>query len=366
MPIRHQLKIATIIGARPQFIKAAMLAKELSSRHNVNEILIHTGQHFDKNMSDIFFDELDIPPPNYNLGIHSSTHGAMTGKMLIEIEKVLLTEKPNLVVVYGDTDSTLAGALAAAKLNIPVAHIEAGLRSFNRTMPEETNRVLTDHIAELLFAPTPTAVKNLQAENRPEAGILLSGDIMFDAALTACQLSDEASLLKQYNIQPKCYTLATLHRAENTDHPERLITWLEALNEVAKHETVILPLHPRTQARMTALGKSSIDYPSLRLIKPVGYGVMATLTKNARLVVTDSGGLQKEAYFHQVPGLILRQETEWVELIESGWSQLIDCNQEAFLHAFKIQKKLPVWKKNLFGKGQTAEYIAQALLNYFA
>ena len=358
------MKIATIVGARPQFIKAAMLSRELKQVANLQEVIIHTGQHYDANMSDVFFTELGLQTPAYNLGIHKATHGAMTGEMLIEIEKVLLVEQPDLVVVYGDTDSTLAGALAAAKLHIPVAHIEAGLRSFNRAMPEEINRVVTDHVSDLLFAPTPTAIKNLQDENCPESAILLSGDIMFDAAIQACSQVDESALLETYGIEPKAYTLVTLHRAENTDTNQRLLTWLEALNEAGKKEPLILPLHPRTKQRMSDLRKSIADFSNIRFIDPVGYETMAILTKNARLVATDSGGLQKEAYFHRVPSLILRKETEWVELIDTKWSQLIDCDREVFLQAFDNFNAPTTWQEDLFGNGQTASFIARTLVQH--
>lgn len=358
------MQIITIVGARPQFIKAAMLSREFAKHTQVQEILLHTGQHYDANMSDIFFTELGLPAPKYNLGIHKSTYGAMTGAMLEAIEKTLIKEEPDMVVVYGDTDSTLAGALAAAKLHIPVAHIEAGLRSFNRAMPEEINRVVTDHVSDLLFAPTQTAAQNLKAENRPSEAIQLSGDIMFDAALHACQQIDHDQILHQYELQPKKYTLATLHRAENTDLPERLLIWMEALNQAGKDEALILPLHPRTKQRMADLRKSTDDYANIRFIEPIGYDTMSILTKNARLVVTDSGGLQKEAFFHKVPGLILRQETEWVELIETSWSRLVDCDQEAFLQAVKTTEAPSVWKQDLFGSGKTSTFVTQAILEY--
>ncbi|MGF1530284.1 MAG: non-hydrolyzing UDP-N-acetylglucosamine 2-epimerase [Puniceicoccaceae bacterium] len=352
------MKLLTIVGARPQFIKAATLSRELRKDPEIDERILHTGQHFDANMSDIFFSELGMDAPTYNLGIHATTHGAMTGRMMIEIEQVLMREKPDLALVFGDTDSTLAGALAAAKLHIPIAHVEAGLRSFNRAMPEEINRVVTDHVADLLFAPTPTAVQNLQAENRPESSIIHCGDIMFDAALHACAQVDEAAVLETSRIEPKGYTLATLHRAENTDDPDRLLTWLRALNQAAEERPLLLPLHPRTRNRIDALGKVAADFPKIRFMDPVGYTTMAVLTKNAALVVTDSGGLQKEAYFHKVPGLILRNETEWVELVESGWSQLVECNKDCLLEALKSVEPVAPWNSNLFGDGQTAQRVA--------
>lgn len=358
------MKIFSIVGARPQFIKAAMLSKHFSDQENVREVVLHTGQHYDANMSDIFFQELEMPTPTYNLGIHQPTHGAMTGEMLIEIEKALIKESPDIVVVYGDTDSTLAGALAASKLHIPVAHVEAGLRSFNRKMPEEINRVVTDHVSELLFAPTPTAVANLTAENRPKSSIMHSGDIMFDAALQAYTSVDPSEVLKSYNIAPKAYTLVTLHRAENTDDRNRLPIWMDALEEAARDIPVIFPLHPRTKQRIVDHQMKLSDYPSIHFIDPVGYATMAVLTKNARLVATDSGGLQKEAYFHQVPGLILRNETEWVELVDCKWSALVDCSKEMLLRSFRDFGRPEKWDPELFGTGKTAQLIAQTIINY--
>jgi len=360
------MKIITIVGARPQFIKAATLSRELRQHPDIEELLLHTGQHFDANMSDIFFAELGMEPPAYNLGIHASSHGEMTGRMLMGIEEVLLNEKPDMVLVYGDTDSTLAGALAAAKLHIPIAHVEAGLRSFNRSMPEEINRVVTDHLSSLLFAPTPTAVQNLRDENRPERAIIHCGDILLDAALHACEQVDEAALLDSYGLDSKAYTLATLHRAENTDKPEHLLTWLHALDEAAAARAVVLPLHPRTRHRMSALGKSPADYPHIRFLDPIGYTAMAVLTKQAALVMTDSGGLQKEAYFHKIPGLILRNETEWVELIETGWSRLVECDVQGLAGALQDFTPSQPWRADIFGDGETGAKIAASLPQFLS
>lgn len=359
------MKIITTVGARPQFIKAAMLSSELAKHDNVQEIILHTGQHFDANMSDIFFAELGIPTPKYNLGIHKSTHGAMTGSMLIEIEEVLRSEMPNLVIVYGDTDSTLAGALAAAQLQIPVAHIEAGLRSFNRAMPEELNRVLVDHISSLLFAPTLTAADNLRAENRPNSSIHLSGDIMYDAALKVSSREVDQRVLPAYGLKEKAYVLATLHRAENTDDHSRLLTWMTALDEVAAIETVLLPLHPRTRQRIADNGKTLESFSNIQFIDPIGYETMAALTKNARLVATDSGGLQKEAYFHKTPCLILRNETEWGELTENGWSLLVDCDRECFRRA-SATHAAPVLTEDSqpFGNGTAAIRICELIIDF--
>lgn len=316
--------MVTVVGARPQFIKAATVSRVLRSAPGVREILVHTGQHYDENMSAVFFTELEIPSPDYHLGVASGTHGAQTGRMLEAIERVLLAEKPDWALVYGDTNSTLAGALAAVKLHIPVAHVEAGLRSFNRRMPEEINRVLVDHASDLLFAPTRAAVENLCKEGLPETRIHLVGDVMYDAALYYRAKAERASrILQQLNLRPKEYILATVHRAENTDDPARLRVIIEGLRNAAKEMPVVMPLHPRTRAALeqAALYPEAVRY--LRLINPVGYLDMVMLEQNARLIVTDSGGVQKEAFFCRVPCVTLREETEWVELVELGWNRLV-------------------------------------------
>ncbi|MDJ0772104.1 MAG: UDP-N-acetylglucosamine 2-epimerase (non-hydrolyzing) [Mastigocoleus sp. MO_167.B18] len=318
------MKIITIVGARPQFIKAAVVSRKLQSTPNVQEVLVHTGQHYDGNMSDVFFQELDIQPPDYHLGIGSYSHGAQTGKMLEAIEQVILQEKPDWVIVYGDTNSTLAGAIAAVKLHIPVAHVEAGLRSFNRRMPEEINRVLTDHSSDLLFAPTNAAVKNLHAEGISEEKVHLVGDVMYDAALYyRAKAAQNSSILDRQKLTPQSYILATIHRAENTDYSSRLQAIFGGLVAVAEKIPVVLPLHPRTRSALSREGLLNDVTRSLRLIEPVGYLDMVMLEKNAKLVATDSGGVQKEAFFHRVPCITLREETEWVELVESGWNQLL-------------------------------------------
>lgn len=369
------MKITTILGARPQFIKAATVSRALSTpspiAHRpspINEVLIHTGQHFDANMSQVFFDELEIPAPDYNLGIGGGSHGQNTGQMIEKIEEVLVRERPDWVLVYGDTDSTLAGTLAAVKLHIPVAHVEAGLRSCNRRMPEEINRVLTDHAATLLFAPTTTAIENLRKEgfrNIAQSGNLFQpspplqpsqhplvvniGDAMYDAALFyAAKAEQRSKIIQTLGLTPNNYVLATIHRAENTDDPARLSAIMSALNTVAQHMPVILPLHPRTKKMLESLpgfnlsplthSPSPITHSPTRPspiasslspiahgllpIPPVGYLDMVMLEKNAAVVVTDSGGVQKEAYFHGVPCVTLRDETEWVELVEMGWNRL--------------------------------------------
>jgi UDP-GlcNAc3NAcA epimerase len=311
-------KIFTVLGARPQFIKAAPVSRALAAA-GLSEVIVHTGQHFDALMSDVFFDELDIPKPGYNLEVNSLGHGAMTGRMLERLEEAMLAERPDMVLVYGDTNSTLAGALAGAKLNVPVAHVEAGLRSFNRRMPEEVNRVVADHVSTLLFCPTRSAVANLAAEGIGK-GVHAVGDVMFDATLAAVKRAGErSSILETHGLKPGGYAVATIHRAENTDDPERfarVIAWLEA---AARERPVVMPVHPRTRKLLASRG---LVPAGLTLIDPVGYLDMARLLSQAAAVFTDSGGLQKEAYFHRVPCVTLRDETEWVETIEAGWNRL--------------------------------------------
>jgi UDP-GlcNAc3NAcA epimerase len=360
-----KIKIITIVGARPQFIKAAAVSRALSRTENVREVLVHTGQHYDDNMSDVFFRELDIPEPDYHLGIGSGAHGWQTGSMLAAIEPVLLAEKPDAVLVYGDTNSTLAGALAAAKLNIPNAHVEAGLRSFNRRMPEETNRIVADHVADMLFAPTVTAKSNLLTEGIPEANIHLVGDVMYDAALYYGSKSErESGILKSLRAKSKDYILATVHRAENTDDSNRLRRLFEGLLQVSMESLVILPLHPRTRQALEREGLLLRVADAVRLIEPVGYLDMVMLERNAKAVVTDSGGVQKEAFFYKVPCVTVREETEWVELIELGWNRLappisvtslVDAVSEA------LNKPPSVWESP-YGDGRSAERIAEILL----
>lgn len=316
-------KIVTVLGARPQFIKASVVSKAIEQNAELREIVIHTGQHFDANMSDVFFSELGMRAPEHHLGIGGGRHGEMTGRMLIKIEKVLLKEKPEVVLVYGDTNSTLAGALAAAKLHIPVAHVEAGLRSFNLKMPEEINRVLTDRISHWLFTPTPAASKNLKKEGASPKSIFEVGDVMYDVALKhGSVIRAEDRVLKRLGILPKSYILATVHRAENTDNPNRLRVIVEALRKVAQSIPVIWPLHPRTRQILEKNNRLLIGVPQLHLIEPVGYLDMVQLEKFALVIATDSGGVQKEAFFHGVPCATLRDETEWVELVDSGWNRL--------------------------------------------
>jgi UDP-GlcNAc3NAcA epimerase len=359
-------KIVTIVGARPQFIKAAAVSRAFRRLEKVREILVHTGQHYDDNMSDVFFRELDIPEPHYHLGIGSGAHGWQTGSMLAAIEPVLLAEKPDGVVVYGDTNSTLAGALAAAKLNILNAHVEAGLRSFNRRMPEETNRVVADHVADLLFAPTTTAKRNLIIEGVPEADIHLVGDVMYDAALYYGSKSErDGHILNSLKTKPKEYILATVHRAENTDDPACLRALFEGLMLVSRDAPVILPLHPRTRQALEREGLLLSVAEVLRLIEPVGYLDMVMLERNARLIVTDSGGVQKEAFFYKVPCVTVRKETEWVELIELGWNRLappISGISVAYAVSEALNKAPALWESP-YGDGRSAERIVEILID---
>jgi len=352
------MKIVTIVGARPQFIKAAVVSRALRTKNKLVELIVHTGQHFDANMSDIFFDELSIPHPDFNLGIGGGTHGQNTGRMLEAVESVLLQEQPDWVLVYGDTDSTLAGALAAAKLHIPIAHVEAGLRSFNRSMPEEINRVLTDHAADQLFAPTDAACRNLADEGISTSRIARVGDVMYDAALYYGALAEQRStVLHRLGLSQSGYVLATIHRQENTDVADRLVNILTGLAD--SHWPVVLPLHPRTRQRIAAMPQ--FRQGSLRLIDPVGYLDMIMLEKNARLIATDSGGVQKEAYFHCIPCLTLRDETEWIELVEIGANRLVGAEREAIRSAIN-QTMLPaVPATSLYGDGQASTAIADIL-----
>jgi UDP-GlcNAc3NAcA epimerase len=316
-------KIVTILGARPQFIKASVVSHAINQLSSLSEVVIHTGQHFDASMSDIFFNELGMKKPSHFLDIHGGSHGSMTGRMLAEVERVLLMEKPAAVLVYGDTNSTLAGALAAVKLHIPVAHVEAGLRSFNMAMPEEVNRILTDRISRWLFTPTQAAAQHLHHEGFTRDRIYPVGDVMYDVALHHGQRVRAGNgLLKQFGLSPRSYVLATVHRAENTDHLERLAVIVDALIDTAKQLPVVWPLHPRTRIALHRIGKLDELTAKVYLIEPVGYLDMVQLEKFAALIATDSGGVQKEAFFYQVPCVTLRDETEWVELVETGWNRL--------------------------------------------
>jgi UDP-GlcNAc3NAcA epimerase len=355
------MKIVTVLGARPQFIKAAAVSRVIRDDYagKIEEILVHTGQHYDHNMSKIFFEDLDIPHPQYNLEISANQHGAMTGRMLESIEKVLLQEKPDWVLIYGDTNSTLAGALAAAKLHIPIAHVEAGLRSFNKKMPEEINRILTDHVSSLLFCPTETAVHHLKAEGI-EQGVHNVGDVMYDIALFYCDRAREKSTVMQaLGLSHKGFALATCHRAENTDNPKQLCEILCALSDLSKQLPVVLSLHPRTRKLIAEYGLSHHLDP-LIVSDPLSFLDMMALEQAAKVIITDSGGVQKEAFFYGVPCITLRDETEWVETLHSGWNQLVGANHQKIIEAASA---LTFGHSNVFpyGDGTASEKIVRKL-----
>jgi UDP-GlcNAc3NAcA epimerase len=355
-------KLVTVVGARPQFIKAAAVSRAIRDTGGIHETIIHTGQHFDNNMSNVFFREMDIPNPDYNLEINSLSHGAMTGLMLEKIEQVLLAEKPEMVMVYGDTNSTLAGALAAKKLNIKVAHVEAGLRSFNMKMPEEINRILTDRISDILFCPTENAVSNLYKEGYKEFNcqICQVGDVMYDAALFYGAMSAQRSdIIKRLDLCTGKYVLCTVHRQENTDNIENLKSIITALNEINHEIPVVLPLHPRTRK---ILDQHQIN-PDFEPTEPVGYFDILELLKNCKLVITDSGGMQKEAYFFEKYCITLRNETEWLELLNHGYNFLSTSNQLKIISLYKeiVAKNAMLQKTSLYGNGDASEKIVEFL-----
>jgi UDP-GlcNAc3NAcA epimerase len=358
-----KMKIATIVGARPQFVKAATVSRALN-KESITEVIIHTGQHFDENMSQVFFDEMDIPNPTYNLSISGLNHGAMTGRMLEQLEGVLLTESPDFVLVYGDTNSTLAGALAAAKLHIPLAHVEAGLRSFEMKMPEEINRILTDRISNYLFCPTQTAVINLEKEGFKSfpCEVYNVGDVMYDAALYYKEkINTHATIIQSQKLEGKNFVLATLHRAENTNDPSRLKSIIEALNKINKEVQVVLPLHPRTKAFI----QSQQLEMRFTITDPVGYFDMLALLENCSLVMTDSGGLQKEAYFFTKYCITLRDQTEWVELVAVGANTLAGANTDVILQQFNsLINRQFANQEELYGDGNAAGKIAHILKNH--
>ena len=351
------MKIVTILGARPQFIKAGSVSREITKHNDIKEIIVHTGQHYDANMSDIFFDEMKIPKPDYFLGIGGKSHGAMTGQMIEKIEEVCLKEKPDWVMVYGDTNSTLAGAIVASKLHIKLAHVEAGLRSFNMQMPEEINRILTDRVSQVLFCPTETAVNNLANEGFAnfDCKIVKSGDVMQDGALFYKNFAQTPL----YNIE-KDFILCTIHRAENTDDKLRITNIFKALNEIALEKQIILPLHPRTKKIVSDL---QIDVSNLTIIEPVGYLEMIWLVEHCSLVMTDSGGLQKEAYFLKKQCITLRDETEWVELVSIGVNTLVGADSKKIHDAYKaVFEKRVDFDISLYGKGQASQNIVSMLM----
>lgn len=354
------MKIVTILGARPQFIKAGTVSREIKKHSKIKEIIVHTGQHYDSNMSDVFFDEMQIPKPDYYLGIGGKSHGAMTGQMIEKIEELLLIEQPDWVLVYGDTNSTLAGAIAASKLHIKVAHIEAGLRSFNMRMPEEINRILTDKVSSLLFCPTKVAIKNLANEGQISADkVIFTGDVMQDGAFfysnsctrPKCDLPDE-------------YILATIHRAENTDDVDRITNIISALNEISETTPVVLPIHPRTNGILQA---NNIKFSNnVHLLEPVGYLNMVWLIKNSTLIITDSGGLQKEAFFFNKLCITMRDETEWVELLEMHVNVLAGAEKDRIIKCFSEFNNKSGCRFNqvVYGNGTASNVIVKKLLDY--
>ncbi len=360
------MKILTVIGARPQFIKAAAVSRVIRDDYagKIEEVLVHTGQHYDDNMSKVFFDELDIPRPKYNLEVSGGHHGAMTGRMLEAIEKVLIDENPDWLLVYGDTNSTLAGALAAAKLQIPVAHVEAGLRSFNMRMPEEINRILVDRVSTLLFCPTETAVQNLKQEGVSQ-GIHNVGDVMYDAALFyGDRAGSQIDISERFGLQDRQFVLATCHRAENTDDPERLSAILNAFSRIAEEISLVLPLHPRTRKLINDYGLMHY-LDSLIVFEPLPFLDMVALEKAARVILTDSGGVQKEAFFYGVPCITMRDETEWIETVHAGGNVLAGADTEKIYAAWKSQgsEKIDL-NTSLYGNGHASNKVVQMMMEY--
>jgi UDP-GlcNAc3NAcA epimerase len=360
------MKVLTVVGARPQFIKAAVVSRAIKNTADIEEILVHTGQHYDANMSDLFFSEMEISKPSYNLNISGGSHGLMTGRMLSAIEEILIKENPDIVLVYGDTNSTLAGALAASKLCIPVAHVEAGLRSFNMSMPEEVNRILTDRISNLLFCPTQTAINNLRLEGYDsfrDKMIFHVGDVMLDAALYYQEKSVEKSvIISKLGLQRDNFVLCTIHRQENVDNEDRLSEIVRILNKCSKECRMIISLHPRTKSKLVEFNLN-FDFPT---IAPVGYFDMIQLISNAKMIMTDSGGLQKEAFFFKKPCLTLRDDTEWVELVEHGCNRLCGISENAIISGCNdfFQKK-PDFSASFYGTGCAGKDIVGSIKNFF-
>ena len=358
-------KIVTVLGARPQFVKAAVLSRVIMKYQEIEEVIVHTGQHFDANMSAVFFQEMGIPEPAYNLEINNLGHGAMTGQMLEKVEAILDVEKPDAVVVYGDTNSTIAGSLAAKKMHIKVIHIEAGLRSFNMNMPEEINRILTDRISDLLCCPTDSALLNLKNEGFDNLPIQIekNGDIMKDAVEYYSKTSEEkSSIITDLNLKKNEFVLATIHRQENTDDVRKLISIFEALEEIHSECKVVLPIHPRTKK---ILEKMNL-HPNITFIEPVGYFSMLELLKNCQMVISDSGGLQKEAFFNKKNCIIVREETEWVELVENGFAEIVGSSSSKIVQSFEKFKKIKSnFNKQLYGNnvGESIHQSIVSLLN---
>ena len=387
------MKLVTIIGARPQIIKAAALSRAIKTHYadRIQEIIVHTGQHYDDNMSQVFFDELGIPHPDYNLHVGSASHGVQTARMTEGIEEILLKEKPDFIVLYGDTNSTLAGAVAAAKIHIPVVHIEAGLRSFNKAMPEEINRIVCDHCSTLLFTPTKAGLENLKREGFPidESGVSTGstaaaptidnpkvyhcGDIMYDNSLHFANVAKEkTNIIQRMGLNGKLFILATIHRDSNTDHPERLNAIFRTLVQLSKETQVVLPPHPRTAKLMKAnldesLQKQISSCQNIQILPPISFLEMIALERHAQLVMTDSGGVQKEAYFFKKPGIILRPETEWVEIVETGNAILADADQTRIMQAWQhFKDNPPTTFPEIFGDGHAAEFMLDKMLQIFS
>ncbi|UHG94164.1 UDP-N-acetylglucosamine 2-epimerase (non-hydrolyzing) (plasmid) [Spirosoma oryzicola] len=377
------MKLITIIGARPQIIKASALSRAIRTRfaHQITEVLVHTGQHYDENMSGVFFDELAIPQPTYNLGVGSGNHGEQTGRMIKGIEEIVVTERPDFIVLYGDTNSTLAGAIAASKVHVPIVHIEAGLRSYNKTMPEEINRVLTDHVSTYLFSPTQTGVNNLiregfRTDNQPpytidNPGVFNVGDIMYDNTLYFADLAKQKTyILERLGVQPETYVLVTIHRNANTDDASRLNSIFEALLILVEKYRInlVMPLHPRTLKQMSALlsselHQSIINHPAIQLCPPVSYLEMIVLEQHAKLIITDSGGVQKEAYFFKKPCIILRAETEWVEIVDQGAAVLCDADPTQIIEAFQsFEGPTSITFNPIYGEGDAAAQLLNLLI----
>ena len=374
------MKLVTIIGARPQIIKAAALSRAVRNHYadQIQEVIVHTGQHYDDNMSQVFFDELQIPRPDYNLHVGSASHGVQTARMTEGIEALLIKEQPDFIVLYGDTNSTLAGAVAAAKIHVPIVHIEAGLRSFNKAMPEEINRIVCDHCSTLLFTPTKAGLENLKREGFPmdnkgpytidNPKVYHCGDIMYDNSLHFAHIAeDKTDIIQRLEMASKPFVLATIHRDTNTDHPERLSAIFKALIQLSKECQVLLPLHPRTAKLLKTnlsedLQKQIFDSPSIKLIPPVSFLEMIALERHAQLVMTDSGGVQKEAYFFKKPCIILRPETEWVEIVETGNAILADADESRIMQAWQhFKDNPPTTFPEIFGDGHAAEFMLKQI-----
>ena len=379
------IKLVTIIGARPQIIKAAALSRAIKNNFSniISEIIVHTGQHYDENMSQVFFDELGIPKPNYNLQVGSGSHGLQTANMIIKIEEILLHEKPNAIVLYGDTNSTLAGGIAASKIHIPVIHIEAGLRSFNKSMPEEINRILCDHVSTLLFSPTLTGYNNLIKEGFKENNtapyhadnpkIYHCGDIMYDNSMYFSKVAEsKIDIEKKYGVEKCNYILCTIHRNNNTDDKVRLTALFDALNTISEQEklTIILPLHPRTSKLLennvdADILKNVRNNSLIKLVEPASFLEMTALEKNAQIVITDSGGVQKEAFYFNKPCIVLRSETEWIEQVECGAAIIADANKDKVIKAFSAFKNSSSIKfPSIYGNGKAAEFICEEILKH--